>query len=165
MNGVLEGWNIGVAPCEVCLQDIYFICPVQPADHHRHLRRAGINTLVAETVLVEDVDTSLSSGAGARGVEGCVLGRSEVVAREVTEGRLHIGLVEAQWVEALVYIGTTRDCGRDGHPSGEDLQYFAWISLEAVLAGADPAAVRIGAVGVDTTVVPAFGTLVLVPTA
>ena len=47
----------------------------------------------------------------------------------------------------------------------EDLHYFAWISLEAVLAGADPAAVSVGAVSVGTTVVPALATLVLVPTA
>ena len=50
-----------------------------------------VNTLGANIILVEDVDTSLSSGAVARGVKGW----SEVVAGQVTKGRLHIGLVQA----------------------------------------------------------------------
>ena len=70
-----------------------------------------VNTLGANIILVEDVDTSLSSAAVARGVKGW----SEVVAGQVTKGRLHIGLVQSQWVEALIDVGTTRDCGIDGH--------------------------------------------------
>ena len=50
-----------------------------------------VNTLGANIILVEDVDTSLSSAAVARGVKGW----SEVVAGQVTKGRLHIGLVQA----------------------------------------------------------------------
>ena len=42
---------------------------------------------------------------------------------------------------------------------------FTWVSLKAMLAGAHPAAVGVGAVGVGAAVVPALGALVLVPTA